>query len=56
MPSKYVKLWKAKVKALKIEKRQWSKVRRSANRKLLKLIGQIRTMENKIEHELAKTK
>lgn len=56
MPSKYVKLWKAKAKALKIERQQWRKARRVANRKLLKLNTQIADMEKKIEYQLAKTK
>ena len=50
------KLWRAKVKALKIEERQWSKIHRAATRKLLKLHYQIANLENKIEHELAKAK
>lgn len=50
------KLWRAKVKTLKVEERQWTKVHRSATRKLVKLQHQIWNLENKIEHELAKAK
>ena len=48
------KLWRAKVKALKVETKQWDKIHRAATRKLLKLHYQIANLENKIEHELAK--
>jgi hypothetical protein len=50
------KLWQAKVKALKVEARQWSKIHRASTRKLLKLHTKIWDLENKIEHELAKAK
>lgn len=56
MASNTINLWRAKVKALKIEERQWTKVHRSATRKLLKLHHQIWNLEKKIEHKLAKTK
>lgn len=56
MASNTINLWRAKVKALKVETKQWNKVHRSALRKLLKLQNQIWNLENKIEHKLAKTK
>lgn len=56
MRSKNSTLWRAKVKALKVERRQWQKVLSGAVRKMLKINEQIAKLESKIEYQLAKTK
>lgn len=45
-----VKLYLAKLKAAKKERRQWTLVRNRADRALAKLDTRITTLENKIAH------
>lgn len=54
MDSTKIKLWKAKIKASKVEERQWAKVYNRAERAMLRVGRQIDELEKKIANELAK--
>lgn len=49
-------LWKAKLKAARVEEKQWAKVYNRAERAMLRVSRQIDELEKRIESELAKTK
>jgi hypothetical protein len=50
-----VKLWQAKLKAVKAEERQWTKLHSRSVKALTKIAQQINHLEKKIEVELAKS-
>lgn len=54
MDSTKIKMWKAKLKASKVEERQWAKAYNRAERAMLRVGRQIDELERKIENELAK--
>lgn len=49
-----IKVLQVKLKAAKIEERQWAKAYNRAERGMLRVGRQIQDLENKIGHELAK--
>ena len=50
-----LKLWQAKLKAVKVEERQWTKLHSRSVNALTKINQQINHLEKKIEVELAKS-
>lgn len=55
MNSQNIKLWKAKLKAARVEERQWVKAYARAERAMLRVGKEIDKLEQKIANELAKT-
>jgi len=49
-----IKLWQAKLKAAKVEARQWIKARNQSERALARVGRQIIELEKKIDNKLAK--
>lgn len=56
MNSANVRMWKAKLKATRVEERQWTKAHNRAERALVRIGKEIEHLEKKIESELAKAK